>query len=65
MRCKESIISMLDYSPIGMLVKVTFTISNSFNGPLYLYYELTNYYQNHRRYILSRSLGQLQGQVIN
>ena len=42
--------------------KVTFVLSTSFTGPLYLYYELTNFYQNHRRYILSKSIGQLQGQ---
>ena len=28
-------------------------------GPVYLYYKLTNFYQNHRLYILSRSPKQL------
>jgi len=32
-------------------------------GPLFVYYELTNFYQNHRRYIKSRDDLQLQGVV--
>jgi hypothetical protein len=31
-------------------------------GPVYVYYELSNYYQNHRRYVQSRSTPQLMGQ---
>eukprot|EP01071_Lankesteria_metandrocarpae_P009822 Lankesteria_metandrocarpae@DN5252_c0_g1_i2.p1 len=33
-------------------------------GPVYLYYHLTEYYQNHRRYVKSRSAKQLQGYVL-
>ncbi|OII75133.1 LEM3 CDC50 family protein [Cryptosporidium andersoni] len=33
------------------------------NGELYLYYSLTNFYQNHRRYLTSRSNLQLSGEV--
>ena len=32
-------------------------------GSVYVYYGLTNFYQNHRRYVKSRSDGQLQGDV--
>ena len=32
-------------------------------GSVYIYYGLTNFYQNHRRYVKSRSDGQLQGDV--
>jgi hypothetical protein len=32
-------------------------------GPVYLYYELSNFYQNHRRYVKSRYDAQLRGDV--
>ena len=31
-------------------------------GPVFLYYSLTNYYQNHRRYVKSRDDEQLRGE---
>eukprot|EP00164_Ancoracysta_twista_P001928 GFYU01002533.1.p2 GENE.GFYU01002533.1~~GFYU01002533.1.p2 ORF type:complete len:406 (-),score=156.31 GFYU01002533.1:432-1649(-) len=31
-------------------------------GPVYIYYQLTNFYQNHRRYVKSRSDRQLRGE---
>lgn len=40
---------------------VNFTISEDVDGPLYVYYNLKNYYQNHRRYVKSRSALQLEG----
>ena len=30
--------------------------------PVYLYYQLDNFYQNHRRYVKSRDAGQLKGE---
>ena len=32
-----------------------------FQAPVYMYYSLTNYYQNHRRYVKSRDDYQLRG----
>jgi len=32
--------------------------------PIYIYYQLENYYQNHRRYVKSRNDDQLQGTVV-
>lgn len=42
---------------------VTLKIEKDMTGPLYFYYELTNYYQNHRRYVKSRSDAQLRGSL--
>ncbi|CAG9460632.1 unnamed protein product [Pedinophyceae sp. YPF-701] len=40
---------------------VTFDITEKMEAPVYLYYELDNYHQNHRRYVTSRSDPQLRG----
>lgn len=32
-------------------------------GPVYVYYELRKFYQNHRSYVKSRSFDQLKGGV--
>lgn len=41
-----------------------FTIPNNIGPPVYLYYRLTNFYQNHRRYVKSLDLDQLKGQAL-
>ena len=43
--------------------EVPFNISSSWEGQVYMYYGLTNFYQNHRRYVKSRDDKQLYGQV--
>lgn len=40
---------------------VNLTISEQMDPPIYLYYQLSNFYQNHRRYVKSRSDDQLRG----
>ena len=42
-----------------------FELPNDFSGPVYIYYRLTNFYQNNRRYVKSVSVGQLQGQALS
>jgi len=40
---------------------LTFTVSDEMPKPVYVYYGLTNFYQNHRRYVKSRDDVQLLG----
>jgi len=40
---------------------VNITIDKDMKAPVFVYYELTNFYQNHRRYVKSRSDDQLKG----
>ncbi|XP_032594539.1 cell cycle control protein 50A isoform X2 [Drosophila grimshawi] len=45
------------------LCKINFNLTEDFNGDVYMYYGLTNYYQNHRRYVKSRDDEQLLGHL--
>jgi hypothetical protein len=42
---------------------VTFTTQKEMKMPVYVYYSLHNFYQNHRRYVKSRSDKQLRGET--
>ena len=42
---------------------IDFNITESLNGRVYMYYGLSNFYQNHRRYVKSRDVNQLTGQT--
>ena len=42
---------------------VSITIDTAMEPPIYVYYKLTDFYQNHRRYVRSRDDGQLNGDV--
>lgn len=46
----------------GKLCNITFTLHDDVTGPLYVYYSLGNFYQNHRLYVSSYDSYQLQGQ---
>ena len=37
------------------------TVTEEMKAPVYMYYKLRNFYQNHRRYVKSRSDSQLKG----
>ncbi|KAL5112176.1 Cell cycle control protein 50A [Taenia crassiceps] len=43
---------------------VNFTLDADLKGPLYVFYGLTNFFQNHRRYVMSRDDEQLNGKPI-
>ncbi|EER05111.1 hypothetical protein Pmar_PMAR026545 [Perkinsus marinus ATCC 50983] len=51
----------VDYTSIanGGLFPVNIVVNADMKAPIYVYYELTNFYQNHRRYIASRDYSQL------
>ncbi|KAL6925953.1 hypothetical protein ACO0SA_000562 [Hanseniaspora valbyensis] len=44
---------------------IQFTLVNELKHNLYMYYKLTNFYQNHRKYVESYDLSQLQGHAVN
>uniref|UniRef100_A0A5K3FLB4 Cell cycle control protein n=1 Tax=Mesocestoides corti TaxID=53468 RepID=A0A5K3FLB4_MESCO len=41
-----------------------FNLETDLQGPLYVFYGLTNFFQNHRRYVMSRDDNQLNGKAI-
>ena len=45
--------------------KVTLTVGADITAPVYVYYQLDNFYQNHRRYVKSRSFDQLKGKSVD
>jgi len=54
-----------DCQKLNELNECNITFSNiNMKAPIYLYYKLENYYQNHRRYVKSRSDAQLRGQQV-
>lgn len=42
-----------------------FTVKEDMDGPVFFYYGLSNFYQNHRRYVKSRSDSQLLGENLD
>lgn len=47
------------------ICSLQFTIPNNLKPPVLLYYRLTNFYQNHRRYVKSVDSNQLKGDSIS
>lgn len=45
--------------------QLNFSIPNNMEPPVYFYYRLTNFYQNHRRYAKSFSTDQLAGKAVS
>jgi len=44
---------------------LSFTANQDMEPPILVYYQLTNFYQNHRKYVESRDELQLQGQLVS
>lgn len=50
--------------PCGDVCTFTVNIDKRMDTPVYMYYQLDNYYQNHRRYAKSRNDDQLSGTIL-
>lgn len=48
----------------GTQCTLSFDVTKDMKAPVYVYYQLDNFYQNHRRYVKSRSDSQLMGDVL-
>ncbi|CAG2105227.1 unnamed protein product [Medioppia subpectinata] len=59
-KCSEVI---ANHPEIECKCRVNFTLEENFRREVYLYYGLTNFYQNHRRYVKSRDDRQLLGEI--
>lgn len=44
--------------------QLDFTVPETMVGPIYMYYRLTNFYQNHRQYIKNYDSTQLSGKTV-
>jgi len=44
---------------------IPYVFDEDVTGPIYVYYEISNFYQNHRRYVKSRSSDQLMGENLS
>ncbi|KAI8804282.1 ligand-effect modulator 3 family [Cladochytrium replicatum] len=53
------------YVPENNTCSVRFLVPNEFKPPVFLYYRLTNFYQNHRRYVKSFDQSQLSGGIVD
>ncbi len=54
-------ISSWSYDSTNNICTIVFPVEETMKAPVFLYYRLTNFYQNHRRYVKSLSAPQLKG----
>ena len=45
--------------------QISLTITDTMKAPVMFYYQMKNFYQNHRRYVKSKSNNQLAGQILS
>uniref|UniRef100_A0A8R1DUT2 Cell cycle control protein 50A n=1 Tax=Caenorhabditis japonica TaxID=281687 RepID=A0A8R1DUT2_CAEJA len=55
----------IDYTTCGNPCVLNINLEHDFQGDVFLYYNLDNYYQNHRRYVKSRNDQQYLGDLTN
>lgn len=44
---------------------IDFTVPETMTGPIFMYYRMTNFYQNHRQYIKNYDSSQLDGNIVD
>lgn len=49
----------------SLVCQIKFQVPHDIKGPVYLYYRLTNFFQNHREYVESYDLQQLKGEAVS
>jgi len=57
----DQVDASLDYTQLPKTCTVEFELEHDYEPPIYFYYELKNFYQNHRRFTKSKSDPQLRG----
>lgn len=51
--------------PVAQACQIDFEIPTNMGPPVYMFYRLSNFYQNHRRYVQSYNEDQIQGQFVS
>uniref|UniRef100_A0A060T6P0 ARAD1B20570p n=1 Tax=Blastobotrys adeninivorans TaxID=409370 RepID=A0A060T6P0_BLAAD len=54
-----------DHSGSNYTCRIQFSTPHDMGSPVFLYYRLTNFYQNHRRYVTSFNEDQLNGKAVS
>ncbi|KAL8791186.1 MAG: hypothetical protein Q9213_000143 [Squamulea squamosa] len=49
----------------SLMCSIQFSLPSTLDPPVFLYYRLTNFYQNHRRYVKSQDTNQLKGDAVS
>lgn len=53
------------YNGVNRVCNLNFTVEQTMFAPIFAYYELSSFYQNHKRYVKSRNVVQLAGNQIS
>lgn len=53
------------FGDLEQVCQIQFTLPRNLQPPIYLYYKLTSFYQNHRKYVNSYDLEQLMGHAVD
>ncbi|KAL3679506.1 hypothetical protein R1sor_022462 [Riccia sorocarpa] len=62
---REAKIAYIENDQLDKTCNVQLRVTKDMDAPVYVYYQLDNFYQNHRRYVKSRNDQQLRGDSVN